>query len=155
MNTEVMLSVTTVTPEQTENVAAKIGANLRGGEVIELVSDLGGGKTTFTRGLVRGTGSQDRVGSPTFTITREYTAPHFKIVHFDFYRLGEAGIVADELAEFINDPEYVVAVEWGEIVRDVLPEKRMTIQFIQAADEGRDIQLSFPSTYAYLIEGLK
>jgi tRNA threonylcarbamoyladenosine biosynthesis protein TsaE len=59
--------------EQTENIAHLIGARLRGGEVIELVSDLGGGKTTFTRGLADGAGSKDIVASPTFIVSKVYT----------------------------------------------------------------------------------
>jgi tRNA threonylcarbamoyladenosine biosynthesis protein TsaE len=140
---------------QTEQFAAKIGSKLRGGEVVELVSDLGGGKTTFTRGLVRGTGSLDRVGSPTFTLSREYTAPKFKIIHFDFYRLDEGGIVADELAEFIGDPAYVIVVEWGDVVQDVLPESRLNVKFEQTGDEERTIIASYPSELGYLLEGLK
>lgn len=142
-------------PEQTEALAVRIGANLKGGEVIELVSDLGGGKTTFTRGLVRGTGSSDRVGSPTFTLSREYEAPNFTIAHFDFYRLSEAGIVGDELAEVINDNLYVTVVEWGDIVHDVLPDNRLTVQLQQSSDEGRSITFTCPDSLAYLLEGLQ
>ena len=127
---------------------------MRGGEVIELKSDLGGGKTTFTRGLVRGAGSTDRVGSPTFTLSREYQAPKFKLAHFDFYRLGEAGIVADELDELVGDPGYVTIVEWGDIVQDVLPAQRLTIEFLQTADETRHIVIKYPGELGYLLEGL-
>src|SRR5690606_23307454 len=88
----------TNSPEQTEQFAQILASKLRGGEVIELVSDLGGGKTTFTRGLVGGLKSTDTVASPTFTISREYTGGRLHVYHFDFYRLGEAGIVGDELA---------------------------------------------------------
>jgi tRNA threonylcarbamoyladenosine biosynthesis protein TsaE len=51
--------------EHTELLAERLGKKLKGGEVIELVSDLGGGKTTFVRGLARGMGSPDHVASPT------------------------------------------------------------------------------------------
>lgn len=128
---------------------------MRGGEVIELVSDLGGGKTTFTRGIARGAGSTDKVASPTFTISREYKAPKFTLAHFDFYRLGEAGIVADELAEVIDDPKYVVVVEWGEIVHDVLPEDRLTINIRMTGENARGFSFGYPSTLSYLVEGLK
>ncbi|MEJ0072578.1 MAG: tRNA (adenosine(37)-N6)-threonylcarbamoyltransferase complex ATPase subunit type 1 TsaE [Candidatus Saccharibacteria bacterium] len=138
----------------TEQLGERLGHNLRGGEAIELTSDLGGGKTTFTRGLVRGAGSTDRVGSPTFTLNREYTAPHFTVAHFDFYRLGEAGIVGDELAEVIGDPEYVTVVEWGDIVHDVLPENRLTIRLTQTGEDTRQITISYPAELAYIIEGL-
>lgn len=128
---------------------------MRGGEVIELVSDLGGGKTTFTRGLVRGTGSTDRVGSPTFTLSREYKAPKFTIVHFDFYRLAEAGIVANELAEFAGDPAYVVVVEWGEVVQDVLPLDRLTVNLALTQEENRLLTFTLPRRLSYLIDSIQ
>lgn len=155
MSTVTTWETSSTSSEQTEQLAEKLGANLRGGEVIELVSDLGGGKTTFTRGLVRGAGSSDQVGSPTFTLSREYTAPHFTVAHFDFYRLNEAGIVADELVEVIGDPSYVAVVEWGDIVHDALPENRLTIRFTLTGDNSRDLVLSYPNELEYLLKGLK
>lgn len=130
---------------------------MRGGEVIELVSDLGGGKTTFTRGLSRGAGSSDRVASPTFTISREYDAKSFVITHFDFYRLPEAGIMAAELAELIGNPAYVVVVEWGEAVHDVLPKERLSVQISLDPDDenGRFIDCRYPKKYAYLLEDVR
>jgi len=127
---------------------------LRGGEVIELVSDLGGGKTTFTRGLARGAGSSDKVASPTFTISREYQAPHFMIAHFDLYRLGEAGIIGDELHELVGDPAYVTVVEWGEVAHDVLPPKRLTIAIQQRSEDRRHITISYPPELQYVVEAL-
>jgi len=135
----------------TEAFGEQIGTRLRGGEVIELVSDLGGGKTTFVRGLARGAGSTDTVASPTFTISREYRAKNFTVVHFDFYRLDESGIVAEELREFIGDPQTVVVVEWGDIVEDVLPVKRVSVRLAQVDDDTREIYCKIPSTYSYLM----
>src|SRR3989344_5721785 len=88
---------------ETENLASKIGRALKGGELIELVSDLGGGKTTFVRGLAKGMGSRDHVSSPTFTICNTYKvkskSSHAaqELWHFDFYRLHEAGLIEHEL----------------------------------------------------------
>jgi len=148
------LRIKSTSSAETENLAERLGSKLRGGEVIELVSDLGGGKTTFTRGLVRGTGSTDRVASPTFTLSREYSAPHFTVAHFDFYRLAEAGIVADELAEFIGDPAYVCVVEWGDGVQDVLPKDRLTVRIVQKGEDMRDIVLEYTPEISYLVEEL-
>jgi tRNA threonylcarbamoyladenosine biosynthesis protein TsaE len=155
MSTGKTLQINSTSSAETENLAESIGSKLRGGEVIELVSDLGGGKTTFTRGLARGAGSQDKVGSPTFTLSREYAAPKFTLAHFDFYRLAEAGIVADELAEAIQDPAYVCVVEWGDIVHDVLPEKRLTVRIEQAGEAERRLTFAYPDELAYIMEGLQ
>jgi tRNA threonylcarbamoyladenosine biosynthesis protein TsaE len=154
MNTVMTWQTNSTSSEATEQLAETLGRRLRGGEVIELVSDLGGGKTTFTRGLVRGTGSTAKVASPTFTLSREYQAPKFIVAHFDFYRLSEGGIVADELAEFIGDPGYVCVVEWGDIVDDVLPEQRLTVRIerTHASENVRRITYGYPAELKYLVE---
>jgi tRNA threonylcarbamoyladenosine biosynthesis protein TsaE len=154
MNIGMTLQINSTSSEETEGLAERLGSKLRGGEVIELASDLGGGKTTFTRGLVRGAGSSDKVGSPTFTLSREYTAPNFVIAHFDFYRLAEAGIVADELAEAIQDPTYVCVVEWGDIVHDVLPEKRVTVRIEQKGENERVLYIEYAPELSYLVENI-
>ncbi len=115
---------------------AQIGARLRGGEVVELIGDVGAGKTSFTKGLARGMGITDAIQSPTFTISREYDAGSgLRLVHYDFYRLGEAGIMADELAESLADATVVTVVEWAETVAAVLPEDRMIITLSLVADD--------------------
>ena len=136
--------------EATESLGERIGARLHGGEAIEFVSDLGGGKTTFVRGLARGLGSTDRVASPTFTISRAYKAGDRALLHFDFYRLNEAGIMADELAESLADPKAVVVVEWGDIVADVLPDERITVTITAAGESQRAIRIQYPSTLDYI-----
>lgn len=124
---------------------------MRGGEVIELVSDLGGGKTTFVRGLARGMGSTDPVRSPSFTLSHQYRADQLTLYHFDFYRLFEPGIMRDELAEVLTDPKAVVVVEWGKIVEDVLPTERLTVSLRVTGDESRELTFSCPADLAYLM----
>ncbi|HEY1835303.1 MAG TPA: tRNA (adenosine(37)-N6)-threonylcarbamoyltransferase complex ATPase subunit type 1 TsaE [Candidatus Saccharimonadales bacterium] len=138
--------------EATEALAEKIGKRLKGGEVIELVSDLGGGKTAFVRGLARGLGSRDHVASPTFTISREYQAGELTLYHFDFYRLSEPGIMSAELAEILDDPKAVVAVEWSDIVQHVLPEKRLSVKFALNGETSRQLDFTYPPELAYLIQ---
>lgn len=140
--------------EQTEQIAASIGARLRGGESIELVSDLGGGKTTFTRGLARGAGSKDVVSSPTFTISKVYSAPNFQIHHFDFYRLPSAGLASHEVEDLLDDPKVVLVVEWGGVVDHILPPRRLTIDIKRTADDGRELSISYSQDLGYLLEDL-
>lgn len=147
-------TVTTNSSQATEAVAEQIGANLKGGETIELVSDLGGGKTTFVRGLARGAGSSDRVASPTFTISKVYQAGQLELHHFDFYRLSEGGIVARELAEVINDPKVVVIVEWGGVVESVLPIQRLQIQIRQTGETERQLTIVCPPELSYIMKGV-
>lgn len=140
--------------EQTENIAHLIGAQLRGGEVVELVSDLGGGKTTFTRGLADGAGSTDTVASPTFTVSKVYKAPKFEIHHFDFYRLGDAGLAAHEVSDLLEDTSVVLVVEWGGIMQHVLPEEKLTISIEKSGETARQFVLTYPDELEYLVSDL-
>lgn len=129
--------------EETIAIGQEIGKTLKGGEVIELISDLGGGKTTFVKGLAQGLGSYDPVASPSFTISYVYRCTEGReLHHFDFYRLQDAGVVGSELAEVIGDPQVVVVVEWGDIIHDVLPKNRTIVHIKAVGDTSRDISVT-------------
>jgi tRNA threonylcarbamoyladenosine biosynthesis protein TsaE len=147
-------TITTHSAEETERLGEAIGRRLRGDETIELVSDLGGGKTTFVRGLARGLGSSHQVSSPTFTISQVYAAGERALAHFDFYRLTEPGLMADELAESIHDPQTVVVIEWGDIVADVLPAERLTIAITATGESARKLTLTYPDDLSYIVQEL-
>ena len=134
-----------------------IASRLRGGEVIELVGDVGAGKTTFTKGLATGLGVQDTVQSPTFTISREYaTSGTLHLVHYDFYRLDDAGIMADELAETLSESSNVTVVEWAETVAAVLPKDRLTLAINLVADDetARELTWNVDSKVAQRLLGV-
>ena len=100
--------------EMTRQLADQIAHQLAAPLVIELIGDVGAGKTTFTRHLARALGVTEPVQSPTFTLSRVYdVADGRRLVHYDFYRLGEAGIIADELAETSADDTTITVIEWG------------------------------------------
>lgn len=138
----------------TEALASELGRRLRGGEVIELTSDLGGGKTSFVRGLARGLGSHDHVASPTFTISREYSAANGVVLHhYDFYRLGDdAGIMIDELHDVMQDPQRIIAVEWSGAVQDILPADRIAVHIKRLDENSR--QLRFDYIDKAMVQGL-
>jgi tRNA threonylcarbamoyladenosine biosynthesis protein TsaE len=141
--------------QDTQDLAQAFGHALRGHEVIELISDVGGGKTAFVKGLAKGLGITDTVQSPTFTISRIYTARNdLELHHFDFYRLNEAGVVADELAESLRQLNAVVAIEWGEIVHDVLPEHRFTVRLFSLGENERKITITTPAGHEYIDDAL-
>lgn len=143
-------NITTNSAAETEQFAVEFASKLHGGEIIELISDLGGGKTTFVRGLARGLGSKDRVASPTFTISRVYQGTKLRLYHFDFYRLSEAGLIEHELQEILDDEDAVTVIEWGSIVADVLPEDRLTVRLTKIGEEKRDIECLVPDSLAYI-----
>ncbi|MCA9342745.1 tRNA (adenosine(37)-N6)-threonylcarbamoyltransferase complex ATPase subunit type 1 TsaE [Candidatus Saccharibacteria bacterium] len=140
--------------EQTINIAKSIGFKLQGGECIELIGDIGSGKTTFVRGLAKGAGSSDHISSPTFTISKIYETPNFKIAHFDFYRLHEAGMIDHEIEEAVHDKETVIVVEWSDIVQHVLPKERLTINISSTAENKRFMKFQTPENLSYLLESL-
>ena len=146
-----MIEVITHSPEATQDLAKTMARVLHGGEVIELISDIGGGKTTFTQGLARGLDITETVQSPTFTISRIYAASGgLELHHFDFYRLSQAGVVAAELAESLDQPNAIVVVEWGDIVHDVLPQTRLRLTIRNVDETVRRLQFVIPPAYDHV-----
>jgi len=148
------ISVESNSPEQTESLAIILGGNLKGGEVIELISDIGGGKTTFTRGLAQAISSGNKVASPTFTISRVYNGKGIDIHHFDFYRLKNIGIMQYELADIMLDSKNVVVIEWAELVESVLPKEKLKIRFEYLGEDSRKLVFTYPESLSYLTKGL-
>ena len=114
---------------------------LQGGEVVELIGDVGAGKTTLVKGIGKGLKVDDDVQSPSFTISRTYQTarPDLLLAHYDFYRLTDPGIMADELDEVIHDKGVVTIVEWAEIVDQVLPEGHIRIMITPTSETARRV----------------
>lgn len=147
---------TTSSAEESLMLGTRIGAGLHGGEVIELASDLGGGKTVLARGIAKGLGYKGEVTSPTFTISRVYhVRDGLELHHFDFYRIDSHDVVAAELAEVIGDPGIIVVVEWAGNAGKAMPEERVRID-IEAIDENtRNIKIeSLDPKFDYVVESL-
>lgn len=120
----------------------KIGQLLRGGEIIELLGDVGAGKTTLVKGVAAGMGIDETIQSPTFTISRLYEGNEgIRLAHYDFYRLTDAGIMSDEISEVISDKKVVTIIEWGGAVAGVLPADRLTIVVVSPTEESRRLTL--------------
>ena len=117
-----------------------IGRSVSGGEVLELVGDIGAGKTTLTKGIAQALGINEPVQSPTFTISRVYDSPRgLRLAHYDFYRLSEAGIMGDEIREAADD-DSVVVVEWAGAVDDDLPKDRLVVKITTISEEERLVE---------------
>lgn len=110
----------TRSPEETEDLGARLGAKLQPGIVIAFQGDLGAGKTAFTRGIARGLGIEESVTSPTYTIVNEYLSGRLPLFHFDMYRLGSSEELFDIGWEDYLSRGGVCAVEWSENVEDAL-----------------------------------
>jgi hydrolase, P-loop family len=119
----------------------EIGSNLEGGSVLELIGDVGAGKTTFTKGLALGLGVLETVQSPTFTISRVYKGDNLTLSHYDFYRLNDYGIMKMELAENLSDPQNITVVEWAGDLADILPEKHLKLIFESVSEDKRLVKV--------------
>lgn len=119
------------------SVAKKIHAPA----VIELVGDVGAGKTTFVRGLAEGLGVKEPVTSPSFTISKSYAYPGGILVHYDFYRLPDPGLMAEDLEEAMSDAGSIVVVEWANTVENLLPADCMRIEIKYNDDNTREVNL--------------
>jgi tRNA threonylcarbamoyladenosine biosynthesis protein TsaE len=151
------LKITTHSADETERLGWKLGQALKGGEVIELKSDLGGGKTTFVKGIAKGLNSDDTVQSPTFTISLQYQCPDGRQVHhYDFYRLQDPGVVAAQLEESLHDQNSITIIEWSDVVQHVLREPAF-VATISASEREDDREFTFdiPEKYDYLAAALK
>lgn len=111
-------------------------------KVIELVGDVGAGKTTFVRGLAKGLGIKEPITSPSFTISKTYAIPGGgNLVHYDFYRLPEPGLMREELEESISNPNNTVVVEWADSIADVLPEDHTKVYIDYLDENSREIKV--------------
>ena len=113
-----------------------LGRALRPGWSVWLVGDLGAGKTTLARGLLRGLGYLGRVKSPTYTLVELYTLSRFNLYHFDLYRIADPDEWEDAgFRECFNDAS-VCLVEWPEKAREMLPPPDVQV-CLEFSDDGR------------------
>ncbi len=145
------LEVTVENTEQTMLFAKVLATKLRGGEAIELIGDVGAGKTTFVHGLMTGLESDDPVTSPTFTINNVYDSGRLPVYHFDFYRLGDNDtMIKHELTETVEREDAVIVLEWAQPLRSVLPQKPISIHITNLGEHARKFVVTIPEHYAYI-----
>ena len=115
----------------TQEIARRISATLRPGDVVLLSGDLGAGKTTFVRGLAEGLGiDPGEVSSPTFTLVHEYRGARMTLYHADLYRLEKTA--TDDLGlEEIGVQDGVLAIEWPDrLAHDIPGALRVTLEVV-------------------------
>ena len=121
-------------------VAQYLAENLPTKFCLELIGDVGAGKTTLAKALVEKLGSNDEVTSPSFAINNRYQLNDGREVsHYDFYRLGEVGVISQELLEDLVNPQTCVIVEWAETVSQVLPAERLQMMITTFTDNSRNL----------------
>ena len=128
-------------PENTFELAKKLGQDATAGEVVCLIGDLGVGKTLFSQGFAKGLGVEEYVNSPTFTIVQEYEGNddrRLKLYHFDVYRI-EAPEEMEEVG--FTDMIYgegVSLIEWADMISDILPEHYIRVTIEKNMEKGFD-----------------
>ncbi len=115
----------------------EIGRQISEGMVLELIGDVGAGKTTFTKGL----GISETVQSPTFTISRVYEGDKLTLSHYDFYRLNDYGIMEMELAENLSNTKNVTVIEWAGDLAEILPKKHLKLVFESLNENQRKVKV--------------
>jgi tRNA threonylcarbamoyladenosine biosynthesis protein TsaE len=131
----------TQSEEDTIALGERLAAELPARTVVLLIGNLGAGKTTLTKGIVKGLGAAqpDEVSSPTFTLIHEYSPSAY---HVDLYRLDSPAQLATLGLEEIFDREAVVLIEWGEKFLERLPEERIEIRLRATGENSREIEIS-------------
>ena len=125
-------------PDEAATLAlgAKLSGLLKPGWVVYLRGDLGAGKTTLVRGLLRALGYEGRVKSPTYTLVESYELSRFILQHYDLYRMMDPREWLD--AGFRDDCNAgtLCMVEWPEKAQGLLPRPDLEIR-LEVAGEGR------------------
>ncbi len=114
--------------------------------VLGLKGELGGGKTTFLQGFARGLGIKQRILSPTFVILKRFKIKDLRFknfYHIDCYRLNrDKEILALGFKEIISNKKNIVAVEWAERIKKILPKDAIWIKFDFIDENKRKIRIS-------------
>ena len=118
-----------------EEVAKKILKNKQNkkAQILALQGDLGAGKTTFLQGFAKGLGIKEHILSPTFVIFKKFKIQDSSFnlfYHIDCYRLKDSkDLLSLGFEEFSSNPKNIIAIEWSEIIKDVLPKDKISIHF--------------------------
>ncbi|MCL4104635.1 UNVERIFIED_CONTAM: hypothetical protein GTU68_004589 [Idotea baltica] len=131
---------TLASEKETRAFGAEIAADLKPGDVLGLIGQLGAGKTHFSQGIVSGLDSDESVTSPTFTLVNEYHDGKLPIFHFDFYRMEDADeVLKIGWDEFLDEPGILV-VEWADKFPELMPEDTTWFRFKIEDDGTRTVE---------------
>ena len=120
----------------TEAAGRALAPALAGGMVVSRAGDLGAGKTTFARGVLRGHGWTGAVKSPTYTLVEHYQVSSLYLYHFDFYRFADPSEWdAAGFSEYFR-PDAIALVEWPERVQPILQRVSLALSFAHPAPPG-------------------
>ena len=131
----------TASEDETIALGERLADELPRKGVVLLIGNLGAGKTTLAKGIVRGRGAAqaEEVSSPTFTLIHEYGA---RVYHIDLYRLDEPRQVATLGLDDLFDRNALVLIEWGERFPQLLPAARTEIRIRNTGEDMREFEIT-------------
>ena len=138
-------TITTSNPDQTFELGARIGAKLRGGEIVLLFGGLGAGKTLLTKGILEALGFDvDEVTSPSFALVNLYKTARFNVYHIDLWRAVAGANAAFDvgLHEILEDESAVVIIVWADrLGRVEFDRPVIRVEIAGDGDEPRNIDV--------------
>jgi tRNA threonylcarbamoyladenosine biosynthesis protein TsaE len=146
-----MIKKYSFTVAETIKLGRGFSGNLNKKDVVVLEGALGGGKTTFIKGILDGLGIKCKVLSPTFTILRHYASSKVQVYHIDLYRLSDDEIFDFGIEDFLYAKNGITLIEWGEKIEKSLPAYRKIV-FSVLGEKKREIKFS---AKGYKGKGLK
>jgi len=133
----------TASEEETIALGERLGRELPAKQVVLLIGQLGAGKTTLAKGLVKGLNAAEpeEVSSPTFTLIHEYGRDG-RVYHVDLYWLDELRELATLGLEDLFEREAIVLIEWGERFPEMLPKERTEIRIGVKQGDEREVTIT-------------
>ena len=128
-------------PAATRAIGEKLASQLRAGDVLLLLGNLGAGKSEMTRGIARGLGVTATVASPSFTILNVYDEGRVPLYHFDWYRLNDVEELYEMGMEEYLGGDGVAVVEWPSQCPEAIPETRLEVTIAPVGETQRTITL--------------
>jgi tRNA threonylcarbamoyl adenosine modification protein YjeE len=132
---------------ETAALGARIAAHLRKGDAVALGGDLGAGKTTLARAILRALAVQESIPSPTFTLVQSYQTPGLPVHHYDLYRI-EDELEIDELGLFEALEDGAALIEWPERAGGRLPDDVLYLSLTMLDVQSRRAEVSGPARWA-------
>ena len=133
----------TASEDETIALGERLADELPRRGVVLLIGNLGAGKTTLAKGIVRGRGAAqpEEVSSPTFTLIHEY-GEDARVYHVDLYRLEEPRQAATLGLDDLFDRDALVLIEWGERFPELMPAARTEIHIRRMGEETREFEVT-------------
>lgn len=125
---------TTNSAKETNTLAKKFASRIKKREVVGFTGDLGTGKTTFIKALLKELGVNGKIVSPTFVIAKSFSLTKnksiTKIHHIDAYRIDcKKDIIGTGIEDILKDKTAISVIEWAENIKEILPQRTIWIRF--------------------------